>query len=342
MHTVAAFTEGKNVPSSRYRVEQYVRLLNSYGIDLINIPSRFGKYPPKQKSLRPMWLLAESFSRLISVLKGNYSYDLVFLQRELISKFSYLEKLIQKPIIFDFDDSIFLGGNEKNISSIISRSNQVICGNSYLADWASKYSKDIHIVPTGIDSNIVFNPSLYKDEIFKDDQIIIGWIGTSSNHNNLLLIEGELEFLLNKYSNLKIAIMSDLRPKFDQIKKNKVIFKRWSPDVEASFCNSIDIGIMPLHDNPWNKGKCSFKAIQYMSMQKPVVISDVGMNKELVSNNFNGLLAKKSDDWIDSLNYLINSNSERMRLGNAARETICRYYDVRVLAKKIAEIIKNV
>lgn len=342
MHNVAAFTEGKNVPSARYRVEQYIDILALNNINLVNFPSRYGKYPPSKKSKRPYWFLAEIFSRLSSIFKGNLYFDSILLQRELISQFSFLEKLINKPIIFDFDDSIFLGKNKKNIESIVLRSDKVICGNSYLAEWASSFSKNVFIIPTGIDTKHLFNPLRKIKKFFDNDKIIIGWIGTSSNLNNFLLIESALQNLINDFPELRIAIMSDIKPSFKLIPDNRIIFMEWSPLAEISFLNSIDIGIMPLFDNEWTRGKCSFKAIQYMSMQKPVVLSNVGMNKELIKHNCNGLLAKNTDEWTDQLRYLINYPTARKTLGSAGRETICNDYDVEIIGEKIANVIKSI
>lgn len=341
MLNIAALTEGINIPSARYRVRQYVPLLKKKNINLIDFPSKFGKYPPSPFLLRPPWLIAEMFSRLTDIQSANRHYSKVLLQRELISKFYLLEKLIKLPIIFDFDDAIFMGNNKSNVVKIIRQSSRVICGNSFLADWASTYTSNITIIPTGLDSIDTFNPSKQQNNFFNNSNLIIGWIGTSSNFKNLSSLEDVLVNLLEKFTDITFAVMSDKEPIFSKIPKEKIKFIKWSPKLEPIFINSIDIGVMPLIEEPWSMGKCSFKAIQYMAMEKPIVLSNIGMNSELVNHNEDGFLANSFSEWYEFLEILVQDEATQKRLGKQARLKIQKEYCSSILATKLETVIND-
>ena len=192
------------------------------------------------------------------------------------------------------------------------------CGNAFLADFAKKYNDQVYINPTTIDSDY-HKPG---KQIKTNDSITIGWTGSHSTLKYLESLIDVLEQLKKKYT-FDVHIIADKPPSwtFDDYK-----FVPWNKNNEIEQLNEIDIGIMPLKDSPWEKGKCGFKAIQYMALGKPAVASNVGVNKDIIDHNINGFLCSKREDWINHLSELISNEQLRSTMGKAGRKKIVNQY----------------
>jgi len=343
-------TEG---PSNRYRVEQYLPYLSREGIEY-SLHSFWNKSVYKylyRKGIyaRKIFYFIIGLARRIFDLIRMDSFDIVFIHRESWPLgFIIFEKIIlfrKKPIIFDFDDAIFLTNvskannfierfkNPQKIFKIISLSNHVIAGNRYLADFALKFNKNVTIVPSAIDTENCFPKKDVKQ--FKHE-LVVGWIGSVTTAEFLKPMDNVFKKLSEKYKYLTFKIVGT---DFYGENLNNLIFKRWSLNEEQADLQNFDIGIMPMPDNAWTRGKCGFKAILYMAVGIPVVCSPVGVNREIINDGINGFFAETDNGWIEKLSLLIEDAGLRNKIGLAGRKTIEEKYSIKVNAPKFIGII---
>jgi glycosyltransferase involved in cell wall biosynthesis len=335
--SVAAFTGGLTVPSARFRVRQYIPTLLRQGVDVDEMYSSFGSFPPNNKLARPFWALATLAKQIPNIVK-SHSYDVVLIQREMLSTFATLESLTKAPRVLDVDDAIFLNGNGIAARRLAQISDRVICGNNFLADWFCKWNKHVTVIPTAVDAERYVPSDAWMD---CGRKIVIGWIGTSSNLRHVYAIEAALAKILKSYSNAKLRIVCDEMPKFSFIDENRYEFIRWSELTEIDCIQSMHIGIMPLEDTAWARGKCSFKMLQYMSCGIPVVVSPVGMNLEILKMGDVGYGAIKEDEWVDAIAGLIENFELRRKIGSVGRQVVVTSYSVETVAPMIASCLKK-
>ncbi len=329
-------------PGQRFRIEQYLDILkeNNYKIIYSHIISEKDDkifYSKGKYFLKSFIVIKSFFIRLIDFFRSLNS-DIVFIYREAFMLgtvfFEKIFKLSGAKIIFDFDDAIWLNdiseGNEnlkwlKNpskISKIIKLSDMVFAGNNYLLNYAEKFNNNVKIIPTTIDIN--YHKKIIKKN--KDNVICIGWTGTSTT---LKHFESAIQFLKkikSKYQEkVKFKIIVDFQYKVDEL---NLISTEWNISTEINDLSEIDIGIMPLPDDDWSKGKCGFKGLQYMALEIPTVMSPIGINTEIIEDGINGFLAKTDKEWFEKLSLLIESKELREKLGKNGRKTIIEKYSV--------------
>jgi glycosyltransferase involved in cell wall biosynthesis len=326
-------------PSQRYRFEQYVGFLEQHGFQcqlsyLISEKDDTIFYA-KGNLPKKLWILIKAIlHRIKDTFRYKY-YDIVFVQREAIMiGSSFFEKRIKRSrakYIFDFDDSIWLmdtsDGNkkyewlknpEKTVRNI-RYADMVFAGNTYLANYARSCNNHIKIIPTTIDTN--FHKPLPK----KNDTLIIGWIGS---HTTIKHFEYALEFLSiiqKKYPEVEIRVVGDAAYINERLNIQGIA---WSSATEIELINSFSIGIMPLPDDEWAKGKCGLKGLSYMACEVPTIMSPVGVNTEIIKHGQNGFLASTTDEWITFLSQLIESTTLRESIGRAGRKTVMEKYSV--------------
>jgi glycosyltransferase involved in cell wall biosynthesis len=333
---IAALTGGISVPSARFRVRQYIPALRREGIDVEEFASGFGKYPPRMRWIRPLWALATLAERLPIVMKSQ-RYDAVLLQREIMSSFITLEPLITRPIILDVDDAIFLRRGGVFAKRLAEQSEKIICGNSYLAEWFGRWNSNVDVIPTAVDTERYF-PDLINRS--KKQSKIIGWIGTSGNYKYLYSIESAIAKVMIMHPGTRLKVIGDQLPKFRHLSPDRVDFVPWSKDIEVQALQSMDIGIMPLVDSPWSRGKCSFKMLQYMATGLPVVVSPVGMNAEILNLGELGIGATSERQWIDGLVALLEDGLLRTRFGSEGRRVAESAFSISVVAPRIARSLR--
>lgn len=337
MTRVAAFTGGISVPSARFRVRQYIPSLREEGIDIEEFFSGFGTYPPRSKWIRPLWALATLTERLPDVVM-SHRYDSVLLQREIMSTFVTLEPLTKCPRILDVDDAIFLyrgGGFARKLAEL---SDRVICGNNYLAEWFGRWNKTIDVIPTAVDTER-YCPR--AETRASDSPLVVGWIGTSGNYRYLYGIEGALAKVMRMRPGTRLKVVSDRLPEFRYLSFDQVDFVPWSEAIEVQAIQSMDIGIMPLENSPWAKGKCSLKMLQYLATGVPVVVSPVGMNAEILTLGELGIGATTEKQWIDGLIALLENETLRARFGAAGRRVVESSFSISVVAPQLARILRG-
>lgn len=332
-------------PASRARIMQYKNYFGEAGVELTSrffSPFRDANPAPWTYKLKKLttineWRTANILKSLarLPLLIQQYNYDIIWQNRLVLPHHFFFENKFSKPLVFDFDDAIWLNEGEKQVKATISRAAMVFAGNDYLAEYSSALNKNIHIIPTTIDINKLF-PLNNKDEKFN-----IGWIGTESNFKYLELIKPAVIEFLSKNSDSSFTIVSTIKPPQFTFDDNQVIFKSWVSDKENELINNFSVGLMPLEDNDWTKGKCSYKMLQYMACGIPVIVSPVGMNKQLLAAGDIGYAATKTQDWVIAITEIKNNKVDAIQKGHNGRELVERDYSCTVLTPKIITLFKT-
>lgn len=301
--------------STRYRVLQYLPFLDKAGI----------KYTIE--TLSGGW---KSILALTSQLRNA---DCVFIQKKLFSPFElFWIRLFSQRIVFDFDDAIMhkdrpaslsqQSRQERRFAATARKSDLVIAGNSYLLDIASAYNEKLVNIPTVLNMDRYTCKEPHENE---GNDIVLGWIGSRGTLKYLKHISPALEELGRKWPGVKLKIVAD---DFFSLKNLTVIEKKWSSQDEISDLHSFDIGLMPLIDDPWTRGKCGFKLLQCMAVGMPVVCSPVGANTEIVFDGNEGFWASTQQEWFARLALLIEDQSLRTEMGRKGREKVDKYFSL--------------
>jgi len=352
MLKIAALTAGRSDPASRFRIRQYIPSLKLAGMEvrefcpLINIHS---KIPFSQKNFKmpryslPLYAIWQGvkLSTRISHIIGTWANNITWMSRYLVPGHLSLEPLLKRPLVFDVDDSVWLlsplAGHAS--ASVAKRSEVIIAGNDYIASWFEPYSRNIQVVPTAVDTDRYCIG--HRVDIDKKDRFVIGWIGSSSNLCYLGIIEQCLRDFLLKHSDSEFLIICDKPPDLDILPRGQATYIKWSEDIEVDWINRMDVGIMPLSDDDWTKGKCSYKMLQYMACGIPVIVSPVGMNKEILSRQTLGVAATSSSEWYEAFSFYYGNKSVARAHGKRGRNVAEQNYSLKVITKRLACIFKG-
>jgi glycosyltransferase involved in cell wall biosynthesis len=251
------------------------------------------------------------------------------------------------PLVFDFDDAVFIPyvshsngylsylkfpGKTRTTCRLAAH---VMAGNDYLANYARAVNPRVTIVPTTIDTEkYTVQPRLESE----NDVPVIGWSGSYSTAQHLSTLRGALKQLAQR-ERFRLRVIG--APGY-QIEGVDVEALPWRSESEVADLRPFDIGIMPLPDDKWSRGKCGLKALQYMALGVPTICSPVGVNSEIIRDGHNGLLASSDDEWVEKLTRLLRSPEERARLGRAGRQTVEERYSAAVQAPRVLEILESV
>ena len=335
-------------PSQRFRFEQYFDLLKgqeySYTIQSFLNIHNWKVFYSKGKLAAKCRALVSGFAKRVIAVAKSPMYDFVFIHREVAPVgppvFEWiLAKVFRKKVIYDFDDAIWLTDREheprflravkwrRKVSSICRWAYRVSCGNEHLCAYAAQFNKNVVYNPTTIDTENLHNRLLYKDSSNSPtNKIRIGWTGSHSTLKYLQGIEFVLENILLDYPEVEFVVIADEQPVLDYA--STVKFVRWNRASEIKDLLQFDIGVMPLPDDQWSRGKCGFKALQYMALEFPAVATPVGVNHKIINHGINGFLCNTPDEWNYSLRMLIDNPNLRKELGARGRKTVVENYSV--------------
>lgn len=326
-------------PASRFRILQYKESLYNLGTTL---ECRF-PYPPKESApskwvLRNQWLWQQCqlFGR-IDLIVRQYFFDIIWQNRLLLNDLYSIERFYNKrKLVFDIDDAIWLTEGKKQVNTMIRRARIIFAGNEYLADYCLKENKNTFIIPSVIDTSVFH--SVHRKY---SDSFIIGWIGTESNFEYLDIIKEAILQFLRQTSNTKFIIVSSKKPAEFDFDNQRIIFQNWHKDDEVDLINRFDIGIMPLTNNEWTKGKCGYKILQYMSCEKPFIASPVGVNTSLLKLSGAGISASTTEEWVKAFNDLYHDTSLRKSLSQEGRLFVEKNYSCNIWAPRINDFFKT-
>jgi glycosyltransferase involved in cell wall biosynthesis len=245
--------------------------------------------------------------------------------------------LTKKPRVLDVDDAIWLNRKSSFARRLAEMSDSVICGNSFLADYFSQWNSRITILPTAVDTDrflpLARSP---QEEGVAGKRIIIGWSGGKGGFVDLKVAEQALQTVLRKYPRARLRVIADAPPDCFDLPAGQVEFVRWSPETEVRAIQELDIGIMPLPDTVWNRGKCAYKMLLYMSCGVPVVVSPIGMTAEVCGMASVGTYARTTDDWVGAFEQLFCNPEMAAAMGRKARELVLQNFSINTLAPRLA------
>jgi glycosyltransferase involved in cell wall biosynthesis len=348
---IAAITSGENVPSSRFRVRQYAPLFHDAGHRLDEYVPAIDKYAAPSMPVaeggasrqlqRVVWggLRAVKLLARVPAVVGSRRADVTWLEREMIPAAFTLERAIRKPFVFDVDDAIWMGGPGAADAArrIAERAAVVMAGNGYIAEWFSRFNSDVRVVPTAIDT-ARFHPAAIRRPA---SRFRLAWTGVAYNLPYLYAIEEALDEFL-KTRDAELLVISDAPPRFRRISPASVVFVPWTPGVEAEALRTADVGLMPLPDDDWTRGKCSLKMIQYMATGIPSIVSPVGMNAEILEASAVGVGARDGREWREALSKLYEDGDLRLRLGKGARTLAVERFSRDIVFRTILDVFETV
>jgi glycosyltransferase involved in cell wall biosynthesis len=337
---VVPYPTGK-AASQRFRFEQYYNLLKEKGIDYEIKPFLSNEiwdilYLPGKFHKKAAGIIGGICKRFLLLFKLK-SFDYIFIHREATpigpAFFEYFaSRWLKKKIVYDFDDAIWIPNYSEansffsflkgysNVKRICKLAWKVSCGNDYLCEYAKQYNKSVVYNPTTIDTLNLHNKQ--KDQA--DKPFVIGWTGS---HSTVRYINEILPVLKELESNFKFEfrVISDLPP---DMELESLRFVKWKKETEIEDLLSFNVGVMPLLDDKWAKGKCGFKALQYMSLGIPALVSPVGVNTKVVDNKVNGFICQSPEDWKSALEELMSNQTLLEEVSKNTRIKIENFYSV--------------
>jgi glycosyltransferase involved in cell wall biosynthesis len=343
-------------PGQRFRLEQWAPVLaRDYRIDIDFVPFESPRlteiiFKPGRHVEKAYWVLRD-FLRRYGAMRTARDYDAAVIYREMgmLGPAVYERMLVRAgvPFFFDFDDAIWMqpaGGSNPLFGWLHfwgkTRTNcrlarAVVTGNTYLADFARQYNPSTYLVPTSID--LAKYP--VQPEPQSDDPFVIVWSGSTHTLQHLEHARPVLErFGTMRRTRLRIICNVPPHRKVANVENE---FLPWNGETEARDLGAAHVGIMPLPDDPFTRGKCALKGLQYMAVGRPAVMSPVGVNADIVRTGENGVLASTEDEWIASLESLAVSRDLRARLGAAGRATVEERFSTPVVARLFADMVEK-
>lgn len=317
-------------------------------LELPSVRLRIGAFLPYLRVAGTEASLTEiprSLIQRLQLFSQVKDFDGVLLGKKLFPAWQVrLLRRSAKRLIYDLDDAVMFRDREegnflsrtrrRRFRKIACAADLVIAGNEYLKEQASRYAKKVCVVPTCID------PGAYilKDHSLPTDKVTIGWIGSKSTVKYLDLLKPVFPELNSCARTIELKVVADAFPEDLGI---PVVKKLWRAEEEALDLASFDIGIMPLPDNPWTRGKCGMKLLQYQAAGLPCVASPVGVNREIIQDGVTGFLAASPEEWVAKLKRLVEDGELRSRMGRQARRHVEEHFSLPKWGAKLARLIKE-
>ncbi len=331
-------------PSQRFRFELFFKhhdtsLITTETQSFISQQEWKALYAEKKVGSKFISVIYGFLRRIVALFKVRH-YDFIFIHRELTPFgppiFEWIiANVLKKKIIYDFDDAIWLPDQNKEssiwrwlkwrskVASICKWSWKVSVGNAYLGDFARKYNENMVVVPTVVDTEVHYRE--VRLSVGQKGRLIIGWTGSHSTLQYLDLILPSLQ-QLEKEIDFEFRVIANKDPK---LPLKNYSFIPWIKETEIADLATLDIGVMPLPDDEWSKGKCGFKLIQYLALEIPAVSSPVGVNTDIIQHDKTGFLASTTEEWTEYLRKLLQNPSLRTEMGKKGRVLIQKNYSVK-------------
>jgi glycosyltransferase involved in cell wall biosynthesis len=345
-------------PSQRYRIEQWEPLLAERGVEITYRPFESAELNrvlyERGRMGTKMRLVSEALRRRARDVREARSFDAVYVLREAALLGPPLfERMLARagvPFVFDFDDAVFeryvspangylsylkFPGKTRTVCRLAAH---VMAGNEYLADYARQVNSEVTVVPTTVDtSRYTVEPRRTPNEV-----PVIGWTGSHSTLKYLLTLAGALRRLSERERFRLRVIGAPVASAAEGFEGLDVEWLPWRSETEVEDLRPLDIGVMPLPEDRWSRGKCGMKALQYMGLAIPAVCSPVGVNSEIIRDGENGMLAASEDEWVEKLARLLRDAEMRARLARAGRATVEARYSAAVVAPLVYDILASV
>ena len=297
----------------------------------------------KKNKISKIYVLKRFIIRLFNLLTLQNKSDLLIIQFELFPYLPYFFErlLLKKKYICDFDDAFHLRYENLKIlkifyknkfSSLITNASLIFAGSDYLYNYSLKYNHNTVLLPTSVDIN------RYKNIPLKKKKFTIGWIGSPSTARYLSNLN-KVFIKLSKLIDFRLMIIGGEAPMLPNIDISQL---EWTLDSEIELINIMDVGIMPLNNNEWEKGKCSYKLIQYMACEIPVIASPVGFNLVVIDHEVNGYLADNEEQWIKYILNLYNSKDLRTAFGKKGRIKVTDNFSSDLVYNKIKNNLNKI
>jgi len=314
--------------STRYRVMQYFPALEESGI---------------RHEIRAMSKTSRDW---LSLLRQVRAADVVFVQKKLFSSLEILLlRRLSKRLIYDFDDAVMYKDGPasdrqqsrqyRRFTATARRADLLIAGNDYLCEEARVCRRPTIMIPTPLDmTRYIAKP----EKTDPGGEVILGWIGSRGTLKYLKEIAPALEEIGEQLPGVKLKIVAD---DFFDLEHLPVVKKSWSAADEIADLHSFDIGLMPLTDDLWTRGKCGFKLLQCMAVGLPVVCSPVGVNRQIVADGVEGYWASSQADWIEKIIALARDADLARAMGQRGRRKVLQTYSLQANAPLLIAALKD-
>lgn len=318
-------TNNPDRASFKQRIGIYIDTLQAGGVDC-----EVAKMPAGSLARRRLFKRGAGFDGVFLHKKGLNSFDALWFRK------------YSRRIIYNFDDAVMYSDRNPERYSrshfvpfrrSVKLADLVICGSSYLAEQARPFNSNVEILPLGLKVSDYVSSSNAKS----DDKVRLVWVGSKSTLSYLDGVSPAIEQIGARFDNVILRVICDNFPELASIPVEK---RLWCKDTLGADLATSNIGLAPLPDNPFTRGKCSFKVLEYSAAGMPVVASPVGTNAEHVRDNITGFLASSADEWISRIAQLIENPQLREEMGSRGRE-FAREFDVSVIGDRLTELIRN-
>jgi glycosyltransferase involved in cell wall biosynthesis len=324
MKKILFISKGIESSSTRYRASQYFKLLIKNG------------YVPLHSNA------SGGIINLLKTLNEARKSDVVILIRKTFPyPIFWLLRKLSKTLIFDFDDAIFCHPDGSysatrmtRFKKVVTECNHIFAGNRYLAEIAGKFNPSVTVIPTSVDTK----PYDLKIKIEENEHLKLVWIGSSSTRKYVEEVIPFLEIANKKLGKIQLKIVADFLIHSDKLDIKNI---RWSEETEIEELNKADIGIAPMPENNWTKGKCALKILQYMAAGLPVITSKAGVNGYVVENNITGYVSDDYQEWIDLIKDAITNKKKLSLMGNKGKQKVREEYDIHVVFSTILKVLKK-
>jgi glycosyltransferase involved in cell wall biosynthesis len=340
----------QRAPGQRFRIEQWAPLMAQAGVSveispfldpgMMDVLHTGGRFVTKAFGV------IDGYGQRARDLHRLKDYDVAYVYREAtLGRTTWVERRVsgQLPLVYDFDDAIYLPATSAanarlsflkdpgKAANICAMAADVTVGNAHLAEYARARAKSVTVIPSTIDT-AAYVPQPHAT----GPRPVIGWTGSATT-------VGYLEALKPALRRLRTQLDFELRVIGADFDDDALDVRRvpWRAASEVEDLRELDIGLMPLADDEWSRGKCGMKALQYMALEIPPVVSPVGVNATMVRDGVNGRHARTDDEWVARLLELGRDAEKRRQLGREARRTVEQEYSAAVHAPRMAKVLEQ-